>query len=403
MSGILNELDKSLRSYLLRNRIETDFLCRDCGELLLDINNLKNVIVTQSKNGNDVIKYKNKKHTYYVETEHDRWCFFGKIMSGKVFYRHICWNCFFKKLRSTVDIARKARKGKWYKKIADGTDVVPSRCTSPSSYFKLLFDITDEELEKEHIKFATASYDSFVMRFGEEEGKKRYDAYRARQAYTCSKEYMKETRGWSEEQWNKFNASRASTEENYIKRYGEELGKKKWKEYCAHEAYAGNTLTYFIDKFGKDEGTKKYLEVIAKKQFAFKPFSNISQQLFKQIDESYKDAKLYSRWETKNLEHEVFLDIDKIKKIVKVDYYLNGKIIEFNGDFWHANPTIYKAKDIILRPNSQKTTAIECWEADKKRKEALEKLGYKVKIVWEHDYVADPQKVIDECVEFLQQ
>jgi len=76
---------------------------------------------------------------------------------------------------------------------------------------------------------------------------------------------MKETRGWSEEQWNKFNASRASTEENYIKRYGEELGKKKWKTYCAHEAYAGNTLTYFIDKFGKDEGTKKYLEVIAKK------------------------------------------------------------------------------------------------------------------------------------------
>lgn len=268
----LPDLDKSLKDYLLRDRTVSEFFCRDCRKPLLDFDNLKNVVVSVSKNGNYNIKYTNKKHTYYIETEHDRWCFHGKTMSGKVFYRHICWDCFFKKLRATTDIARKARKGKWYKKIVDGQDVVPARCTSPSPYFKLLFDITDEELDKERLKFATASYESFVMRFGEEEGKKKYDAYRARQAYTCSKEYMKETRGWTEEQWNEFNARRASTEENFIKRYGEELGKKKWKEYCAYESYIGCKLSYFIDKLGKEEGTKKYLEVNAKKTISVDNF-----------------------------------------------------------------------------------------------------------------------------------
>ena len=83
---------------------------------------------------------------------------------------------------------------------------------------------------------------------------------------------MKETRGWSDEQWNEFNASRASTEENFIKRYGEKAGKRKWQEYCAHEAYAGKALEYFIELYGKEVGQKKYLEVNAKKTISLENF-----------------------------------------------------------------------------------------------------------------------------------
>ena len=45
--------------------------------------------------------------------------------------------------------------------------------------------------------------------------------------------------------------------------------------------------------------------------------------------------------------------------------------------------------------------ASDIWEYDRKKKNALEKLGYKVKVVWESDYHKNPEKVIDECVEFL--
>lgn len=268
----LPNIDKSLKDFLLRDRSENDFFCRKCKKPLLDFDNLKSIIVTKSKNGNIIIKYKEKLRQYYIETEYDRWCFYGKTMSGKVFYRHICWDCFFKELKDITDIARKARKSNWYKKILNGEEKIPARCVSPSFYFKLLFDITDEELNKERLKFDTASYKSFIMRFGEDKGKQKYNAYIARQSYTCSKEYMKETRGWTDEQWNAFNAERASTEKNFIKRYGEKLGKKKWKEYCINESYAGCKLEYFIDKLGKKEGIKKYLEINAKKTISIDNF-----------------------------------------------------------------------------------------------------------------------------------
>lgn len=38
---------------------------------------------------------------------------------------------------------------------------------------------------------------------------------------------------------------------------------------------------------------------------------------------------------------------------------------------------------------------------DNRRNTALEKLGYKVLIVWERDYYENPEKVIDICIQFL--
>lgn len=75
----------------------------------------------------------------------------------------------------------------------------------------MLFDITDEELEKERKKFDTASLESFIRRHGETEGPKKYEEYKKRQAYTCSKEYMMNEKGMTEKEWNDFNASRACT------------------------------------------------------------------------------------------------------------------------------------------------------------------------------------------------
>ena len=86
-------------------------------------------------------------------------------------------------------------------------------------------------------------------------------------------------------------------------------------------------------------------------------------------------------------------------KLYRVDYVLNKKIIEFNGDFWHANPILYEKSDIVRKNPIQ--TADEIWENDARRIQSLEKLGYQVKVVWEHDYRANPQKIVCECIEFL--
>lgn len=70
--------------------------------------------------------------------------------------------------------------------------------------------------------------------------------------------------------------------------------------------------------------------------------------------------------------------VDELNKEKKI-------IIEINGDYVHANPRKYKEFDIIRLANS-KYTAKEKWEYDKKRKEYLESLGYRVIIIWEEDF-----------------
>lgn len=427
METIFNLVDESLVNYWkLYNLTEQDFYCRECGECMLDIEDAKNVryITVGKRKTKKPIKpylYDVVKDKLYVETEQNRWLVAGRTLSGKVYFRHICWKCFFKKLKETTDIARRARKSSWYTKILNGTDAIPPAWASPSHYYKFVFDITDDELSAERAKFDTASLDSFIHRFGEEQGKIKFEEYKNRQAYTCSKEYMMNEKGMSEEDWNNFNASRASTKENFIKRYGKELGEEKWNDYCSNESYAGCALEYFIEKYGKEQGEFEYLRVNAskaitldnfikkygldegKKRFELvrnKAYSKISQILFKQIDKKLGEYSANSKYAEKNFEQVINIFFDDGKcKACRPDYILNTKIIEFNGDFWHANPKYYGPNDTPDRKKHDKASDI--WQADALRKEALEKLGYKVKVVWESDFYENPDKVINDCVQFL--
>lgn len=61
------------------------------------------------------------------------------------------------------------------------------------------------------------------------------------------------------------------------------------------------------------------------------------------------------------------------------------KIIEVNGDYWHANPEIYKESDIICNKNIGKVTASEIWERDLEKKKTAESKGYQIFYIWEND------------------
>ena len=133
-----------------------------------------------------------------------------------------------------------------------------------------------------------------------------------------------------------------------------------------------------------------------------KTYSNISQTLFQTIDKKLGSIGKESRWESKNFEYELYIeDENGIKRIIKVDYYLNGHIIEFNGDFWHANPRYYAESDKLPRPGLKKSLAKDIWKHDAFRKNALEHLGYKVMVVWETDYYNNAEKTISDCIAFL--
>lgn len=403
-----------------------DLYCRECGVLMLDPKDNLTMLKYNPNADKPVMKLtvkKNGKTVQYKESPGNRWLVRGRTLSGKTYFRHLCWDCFFKHLPEVEDIQQRARKSSWYRDVNNGIFRPPATCSSPSKYFKLLFDITDEELEKEHQKFDTASLESFIRRHGEEEGKRKYEEYKKRQAYTCSKEYMMGEKGMTEEEWNQFNANRACTKWNFIKRYGEELGKKKWKEYCELESYAGCSIEYFIDKYGEKEGAKKYSEVNAKKMLteenfirkygeeegkkrfdeynrhSARSYSSISQRMFEEIDNRFEVAKARSRYAMKGGEVGVTYREGDIIRNAILDYCLDNRVIEFNGDYYHANPSLYDADDYIDVPEM---VARDIWTRDGNRNEGLAKEGYDIHIVWENDYRKDPEKTINECVEFLQ-
>lgn len=76
------------------------------------------------------------------------------------------------------------------------------------------------------------------------------------------------------------------------------------------------------------------------------------------------------------------------------------KIIEFNGDYWHANPKAYAPLRISGR---NKMTAQQIWDADAVKIKLAEDAGYQVKVVWESEYKKNPKKIIEECVAWLKQ
>jgi len=59
-------------------------------------------------------------------------------------------------------------------------------------------------------------------------------------------------------------------------------------------------------------------------------------------------------------------------------------LIEVNGDFWHANPKLYKIGDILPYPGGS-LKAEYIWERDVRKKEYAERRGYKIFYIWEND------------------
>jgi hypothetical protein len=68
------------------------------------------------------------------------------------------------------------------------------------------------------------------------------------------------------------------------------------------------------------------------------------------------------------------------------DFHINGTniLIEFNGDYWHANPTIYKDSDIVHFRFGD-VLVKDIWEKDMFKKQVAIDKGYVVVYIWENE------------------
>jgi hypothetical protein len=168
------------------------------------------------------------------------------------------------------------------------------------------------------------------------------------------------------------------------------------------------SLKICIDKYGEEIGKKIWIDrqerwktTVMKNGNLKGGYSKISQTLFYEIIKNYnlKDLSDVYFW-TKNKEY--FIKTDNCIYLYDFVDLNSKKIIEYNGDQYHANPSIYLPES-TPHPyhKSNKFTAEKIWEKDKRKMEVAKKLGFDIFVVWDSEFKKNPQQILDKCIEFL--
>lgn len=267
-----------------------------------------------------------------------------------------------------------------------------------------------------------------VTFYGKESGSKKWDEYCKRQSVTNTFEYKTSVHGMTRKEFDEYNRARASTLDNFVKRHGAEVGAVLWGEYCKRQAVAGISLDYFIEKTGsEEEGRKEYDRVKGSKSHTLenyqKRFGN--ERALEKLIEYYerKSCKFVSKVSQKlfwalyerlpeDLKRTVYFgelnkEFGKWNQISGsfnyYDFVISGLkyCVEFNGDYYHANPTNYQTGDEISIHGSVRKVD-DIWQHDKIKNEYLESLGFRVIVVWQSDFDKDPNTTIETLLKDIE-
>ena len=242
-----------------------------------------------------------------------------------------------------------------------------------------------------------------IEKYGEVEGKLVYEKYCQKQSYKNTFEYKKEKYNWTKDDFDNYNKSRGVTIENLVKKHGEDVGMQiyndyvnkqhitKSKEYVV-EKYGnqhwedvckskGCSLESYVNKYGETLGLEKYLNVVDKRtRFTSNMSTNYFNNLISFGGDVFSDLKCYygkdSEFGFYSKEYRKYYCIDFCIPSIKL-------AIEFNGNYFHANPKYYQ--DCYCEFWFTKKTAKEIWEDDNKKNSAIQNLGYTLFVVWEDD------------------
>jgi hypothetical protein len=342
-------------------------------------------------------------------------------------------NSTIKKIGKSDELTKKVNETTYNLCVCESCliDKFPSyKLKTKNRVFNTLNDITcfafninesDKQIQRKKLGI---TLENSINRHGDIKGREIYENYCKLQAEKNKFEYKKLKYGWTKSEFDEFNKSRAITEKNLISKYGDTEGKIRFENYKAKQAYVGNSKDYFIEKYGYVEGLKKYANVCKQKGITssnlirlygneiglkkYKEFiekttshlySNVSQELFSTLDKSIEELNLTTYYATKNMEFGKYLK--SLGKYVKLDYFINelNLCIEFNGDLYHANPEIYSANDKAFFFN-KKLKAIDIWKNDLERYKTLnEEHNITTIVIWESDYNLNKTQIINNLKE----
>ena len=166
------------------------------------------------------------------------------------------------------------------------------------------------------------------------------------------------------------------------------------------------SLDKCIEKHGEKEGRKRFTERQVKWQKSLTEngnmkmgYSKISQDLFFDILKFYEKGLGNVYFATKNEEYRLPKENGGIWLYDYADVE-KQKIIEYNGDQYHANPSKYLSED-YPHPFRKGDSAKEIWAKDKIKVDRAKEKGFEVLVIWDSEYRKDKKVVLDKCLKFL--
>ena len=163
-----------------------------------------------------------------------------------------------------------------------------------------------------------------------------------------------------------------------------------------------------IEKYGEEEGLKRFTERQHKWQASLVENGNLKMGYSKISQELFYDLLIY--YSVDEREKILFATHNKEFRLNKTEGGIwlydftdlkNKKIIEYNGDDYHANPKKYLAED-YPNPFNNDITAQEIWDKDDRKISLAKENGFDVMVIWDSEYRwGNKKKIINKCLEFL--
>jgi len=182
-----------------------------------------------------------------------------------------------------------------------------------------------------------------------------------------------------------------------IEKYGQKRITNPEKISDSRQKFTDEKWEDIQEKFSKTMSFRYGLDDLTKKKIIESGIDGYNKKWWKSLSDIEKNEVLEKK----------FIGSSKIEKIVSdfldrnhIRYtpqrFIKGKsydfliedsnvLIEVNGDYWHANPSLYKKDDEINYPGLKIIRAEDVWKRDlDKRNNAIE-FGYVVLYLWEKD------------------
>ena len=196
----------------------------------------------------------------------------------------------------------------------------------------------------------------YISKYGEINGKIKYDIANKKRAYANTKEY-------------------------YIQKYGTEEGQIKYRKKIKEQGN-GSKIEYFILKFGEEEGRKRYLEMLEAKSIRSRNSKGqleIGQMIYDSLD-----VNLQSFFYGAPITDGFFINFQPNEFGIKCcipDIRIKNILIEYDGSYCHSR------EDVILK--------------DKQKEKLLRDQGFLIYRIPEIVFKSTPDFILQDVVNFI--